>query len=250
MRTIAQTGTRSARWPTGRPTRRFSTLQGWAEPASAIAIALALLCATGCRGSSASSGDVAAVVDAGVDAEVHVPAETAAEAAIACYSPLQPEIQPEQLSAAGVRGCECETYGAEDVGPRLGRVYCLSGRAVYCPKEKGTWIVGFDGPCSPLGGPKPLEVCTQNLGGDAVAPDTACPSGFAAEYGFQSAADANALVVCCYPIRVSEDNCTQAGLEVLESVTTGQVLQTTCSNGNTLRAFVGESGTTVCCERD
>lgn len=76
-----------------------------------------------------------------------------------------------------------------------------------------------------------------------------CPSGFASENGFETAV--GTVVDCCYPIRVSAQNCTQAGLEVQDGrVVDDDVLQTTCRSGTALRAFVGETGTTVCCDQD
>ena len=211
---------------------------------SMTALLLSLACAAGCSGTHVSNESSVTAGNAEVGA-----AGGAGPVVVDCYSPLRPELQTEALPSAGVQGCACETYQASADG--VGRVYCLGGRAVYCPKDLGRWIVGFDGPCSPWGKPTPLEVCTERRGGSTVARGTSCPSGFSQESGFSSAAGAgaDATVDCCYPIRLSAENCTQAGFEVLEGNSTGDVLQTTCSNGKAVRAFVGESGSTVCCER-
>lgn len=270
MENLAQIGTLSdvneARW-SGTRDRRAGVNRSMRSASSvgALVVFLTLVEATACS-SNPPSGDVAEdistvvdgavdavdVADAGIDSAVHAAAgpqvNTGDPPAIPCYTPLQREIEPAQLMSTGVQGCACETY---DAGPDgIGRAYCLSGRAVWCPREKGTWIVGADGPCSPLGGPRREQICTELLGGNTVASGTSCPSGFASEGGFQSAANAGTLLDCCYPIRVSANDCMQAGFEVLQGSSTDNVLRTTCSNGHTMRGFVGASGTTVCCERD
>jgi hypothetical protein len=83
----------------------------------------------------------------------------------------------------------------------------------------------------------------------AATPGTpVCPSGFHRQGAFAAdpAAEAALERQCCIPLTVTATECTQAGNRVVAG--SGTSLETRCSDGSVLRAFIAGTPSSVCCE--
>lgn len=187
-----------------------------------------------CAESEHGARDVYAADDAGAAnaASAH---DIDASDAGPCFSPLRPPLGPlEPLDQHGP-GCACDPPPAGQE-----RAYCIQGKALSC--DHGNWGVGYDGPCSPFD--TWMGLCAK--GTRTTAPS--CPSGFGSDDGFFNVDGGSPAGRCCVPIEVSAKECTAEGFRVQPAGTQSSLLETRCSDGGMLKAFVPGATPSLCCE--